>query len=145
MRNVSPTQRLCYSSCWLCADRSNVGEQRSTNFSWRRCIPCQRSKGEKRKEKKRSVNKFRNAKRKKTRQNQATTKTNPLLAVGPGNEGGFQHVDRRQLACQTKQYTFHVRGEGGRRVHVSILVLWQKKRNNQKKRKKEGQHWRDLR
>jgi len=74
-------------------------------------------------------------------------KTNPLLAVGPGNERGSQHVDRRQLACQTKQYTFHVRGEGGRRVHVSILVLWRNKtkQNKQsKKRKRKGQHWRDL-
>ena len=79
----------------------------------------------------------------KTKQNQATTKkTNPLLAVGPGNEGGSQHVDRRQLACQTKQYTFHVRGEGGRRVHVSILVLWrnktkQNKTNNQKREREK--------
>jgi len=85
----------------------------------------------------------------KTKQNQATSKTNPLFAVGPGNEGGSQHVDRRQLACQTKQYTFHVRGEGGRRVHVSILVLWRNKKTKhkqtiKKERERKGQHWRDL-
>ena len=68
----------------------------------------------------------------KTKQSKATTKTNPLLAVGPGNEGGSQHVDRRQLACQTKQYSFHVSGEGGRRVHVSILVLWRNKTKQNK-------------
>ena len=78
----------------------------------------------------------------KAKQSKATTKTNPLLAVGPGNEGGSQHVDRRQLACQTKQYSFHVSGEGGRRVHVSILVLWrnktkQNKINNQKREREK--------